>query len=135
MGIIEIRLRPENILFEDESVRVVDARTGKHRLFYSEIVLACLRVWDQKKKQYWEPEITDITSDMEGDLILYDKGHCRWEIRTDRSGKKAGSLLEEICIHAPFVMAGFQSWFDRSGRSDFERIAEMGEAMRVCGGR
>ena len=127
-----IRLRPRTIHFGSNSVTITDSQTGKYKIPYKEIVLVFIRIYDHETGDYQEPELTDITSDMEGDLILCDAEHCRWEIETELSGRTAGALLEELCIHAPFAVAGGQSWFDQENEGEFEEVREMVSLMRAC---
>lgn len=130
---LEIRIVPRELLFRKRFITMTDEKTVKHRIFYKDIVLAYLQIWDEKAGCYLEPEITDITGDMEGNLILYDRQHCKWVIQTDQTGRKAGALLEELCIHAPYIMMGSQDWFDCSEEKDFEIIGQMVKTMRECG--
>lgn len=116
---------PEKIVFYKNSITMAEKGKGTHRISYQDVVLAYLKVWDEVSGSYQEPEITEITPEMDGEMILYDKGHKRWIIRTEKAGKKAGALLEELCIHAPYIMVGGQDWFDRSLESDFETIGQM----------
>lgn len=116
---------PEKIIFHKSSIVMTEPGAGRHQIPYQNIVLAYIKVWDDDAGSYLEPEITEITPQMDGELILYDKEKKRWVIRTDKAGKKAGALLEELCIRAPYIIAGGQGWFDRSLESDYEMAGQM----------
>ena len=129
---LENRIMPEKILFRKSFISLVEQERVKYRIPYKDIVVARIRVWDDKAKCYQEPEITEITGDMEGELVLYDRQHIQWVIQTDQSGRKAGSLLEELCIHAPYIMMGSQDWFNCSEEEDYKIIEQMVRTMRMC---
>lgn len=130
---LETRIKPDKISFRKNFIMIKELKTGKYRILYKDIVLAKIRVKGDEEGSYQEPEITDITGNMEGDLILYDRQHTRWVIQPDRTGKKAGELLKELCIHAPYIMVGNQDWFDCSEEADFEMVGQMVSLMRECG--
>ena len=127
-----IRLRPEKILFRNKSIIIAESGNRKGKIPYEQIVTAFLSVQGGESGDCLEPEITEITGDMDGELILRDRANRRWEIRTDLTGETAGALLEKLCIHAPYVLAGGQSWSGETGEEDFRRLAEMVGLMRSC---
>lgn len=126
-----IRLRPEKLLFRKKTIIITGAENGKHRIPYSGIVMAYLRVPAGTAGAYREPEITEITGDMEGELILHDRADHRWEIATDLTGRAAGAWLEELCIHAPYILAGAQSWLEKPEEEHFAVLRSMAALMRT----
>lgn len=129
---MEIGIAPEKVLFQKNLIVIEESKTRRHRILYKDIVFTYIRTRDDKTGEYQAPEITDVTGRMDGELILYDREHRKWIIRTDRTGQKAGVLFEELCAHAPYVLAGGQDWFDCSSKEDFEMVREMVELMREC---
>ena len=91
-----ITLRPEEIQFADNCMKISDSRHGKYMISYQKIVSAVLRVPDREAGTYYEPELADITRDMKGDIILYDTGNCKWRILTDIAENKAGGVIIDL---------------------------------------
>lgn len=129
---MEIKIEPEKVLFQKNLIVIEESKTGRHRILYKDIVFTYIRIRDDKTGEYQALEITDITGRTDGELVLYDREHRKWVIRADRTGQKAGALFEELCIHAPYVLAGGQDWFDCTSKQDFEMVGEMVELMREC---
>ena len=67
---LDITLRPVKISFTASCIKIADLNCGKYRVPYKGIVLACLCVCDGESDVGYEPDITDITGDMDGELIL-----------------------------------------------------------------
>lgn len=129
---LEIRMMPEKILFRKKHMVIVVSAAEKYQIPFSDIVWAYIRTGEDETGESREPELAEITEDTEGELILYDSRHIKWVIRTDKTGRQAGSLLKELCIHAPYIAAGGQDWFDLSEEPDFGMIEEMVSVMREC---
>lgn len=129
---LDITLRPESILFTGNCIKIADFNSGKYKISYKEIVLAYLRVRDRESGIVYEPEVIDITTDMEGELIICDSAHCQFRIKTDLTGKPAGALLLELALHAPYILIGAQTWFDQKDEREFKEIKNMVETMRWC---
>lgn len=129
---LEIRIAPEKVIFRKNHIAVAEPETGRNRIFYKDIVRAYIRIHDETGG-YLEPEIMDIARDTEGELVLCaGKGNGRWIIRTDRTGQKAGALFEALCLHAPYILAGGQEWFDGLDEEDFGTVGRMVDIMREC---
>lgn len=124
-----IILKPSGIRFTGSCIKLGDSRSGEYRIPYKDLVLAGIRIYDKASGSYYEPEVTDITKDMEGDLILYDFRHVRWQIRTEASGKRAGALIEELAVRRPGILIGRQTWADIENDEDFEEIGNMVRLM------
>lgn len=129
---LKTKIMPEKVLFQENSIDVIEPETGKYRIAYEDIVYAYIRIRNREEENCLKPEITEITKETDGELILYDREHRQWVIGTDRVGKKAGTLFEELCIHVPYILAGGQDWFDCSEEKDFEMIGQMVNLMRAC---
>ena len=129
---LDITLRPEKITFTGNCIKIADFHTRKYKISYKEIVLAYLRVFNQESGMSYEPEIVDITSNMEGELVIYNSARCQYRIKTDLTGKPAGALLLELSMHAPYILIGAQDWFDRGNDEEFEEIINMVKIMGQC---
>lgn len=69
---------------------------------------------------------------MDGEIVLYDRQHTKWVIQTDQIKEKAGTLLKDLCVHAPYIVVGSQDWFDGSDEKDFGMVGDMVSLMREC---
>lgn len=129
---LEIRIMPEKVLFRENCIIITDSENGRYRILYKDIIYAYIRIQDSDTGECLAPEITDITKETDGELILYDNERRQWIIRTDRTREKAGMLFEKLCIHVPYILAGGQDWFNCSQEEDFKMIGQMAEIMREC---
>ena len=132
MGESENRITPERIVFGKSFIAAKTPQGERHRIFYKDIIWAYISVPDDRSGCCENPDIADVTENMEGTLVVYDKEQCRWIFRTDQTGQRAGGLLKELCIHAPYIVAGGQDWFDISNKADFDMIRQMVKAKRAC---
>lgn len=128
-----ITFRPEKISFTKKCVQIVDPRMGKYRIPYAELVMAGIKIFDRQTGACFEPEITEITEEMEGELYLCNSENCCFLIRTERAGKTAGSLIAELSRHAPYILIGKQTWFDPDDDEAFAEVDSMVKLMRGCG--
>lgn len=130
---LENRISPEKIIFRKNHITVKVSQREIYRIFYRDLVWTYIRTFHTQDGNYEEPGIEDITEDTEGELVLCDKMRCSWIIETDQIGQKAGEIMRELCMYAPYVLAGGQDWFDRSEEADFDMISEMVKIRRECG--
>ena len=107
---LDITLRPVKISFTASCIKIADLNCGKYRVPYKGIVLACLCVCDGDSDVGYESEITDITGDMDGELILYD--------------------ALELAIRAPYILLGGQPWLCMEEEADYAQAGEMVRVMR-----
>lgn len=125
-------LKPKRLLLSSNRIEITDNHMEQYQIPYRDLIFASLIITDGEKGLCYEPEITEITKDLEGDLILYDCWHTRWQIRLDGTGKRAGSLLSELATHAPHILIGRQTWVDMEDEADFEEISNMVKLMNRC---
>lgn len=129
---LEIRMVPEKIFFGKDHIVMAAAETKKYWIPYRDIIWAYIRTKEDRPGEDREPELAEITEDTEGELILYGSQHFRWIVQTEKTGREAGALLKELCMHAPYIAAGGQDWFDPSEGNDLGMIEEMVRVMREC---
>lgn len=128
----ENRITPKRIVFGKSFIAADASQKEKYRIFYKDIVWAYISVPNDRTGCCESPDITDVTEDMEGALVVCDKERCRWIFQTDRIGQTAGSLLKKLCLHAPYIVAGGQDWFDITRPADFDMIRQMVKVKRAC---
>ena len=126
-----ITLRPERIHLGGSSMKILDSHRGRYKIPYREIVSAFLSVPDRESGIYYEPDITDITRDMNGDLILYDTENSRWRIQMDLAESTAGNVLIDLAVHAPHILIGGQTWLDADEEEDFAEAVRMTAVMQT----
>lgn len=129
---LSIILKPVDIQFTEENIEIADSRIGRYQLPYEDIVTAGLRVYDRESEEWYEPEITEITRDMEGDLVISDRTGCQWIIHMDLVKKTAEAMLSELVMHAPYILIGSQMWADLEDEDVFAEVSGMVDLMRQC---
>lgn len=128
-----ITFMPEKIYFTKKCVQIVDTRMGKYRIPYGELVMAGIKIFNRESGACFEPEITEITEETDGELYLCNSENCYFLIRTERAGRTAGSLIEELSRRAPYILIGRQTWFDPDDDEAFAEVDSMVKLMRGCG--
>ena len=127
---MNLTLKPEEIRFSKRCIRISDPVSGTYRVPYKEIVSAWLSVRKESNGGIIEPDISEITDRMGGDLFLYDIRHSCWKIQTGLTGRTGGALLLELAFHAPYILLGGQNWIDLDDENDFAQAGRMVELMR-----
>lgn len=127
-----IIVKPKQLCLTSNEIEIIDCRMKQYRIPYGDLILATLIISNEEKGICCEPEITEITNELEGDLILYDCRHIRWQIPLKGTGRTAGSLLSELAAYAPHILIGKQTWIDIENEKDFEEIGKMVNLMSRC---
>lgn len=130
---LDITFTPEKIHFTERCIQISDSHMGKYRIPYRELVLAGIIVFDKESGYRFEPEITEITEEMDGELYFCNSGNCCFRVRTECLGRTAGSLISELGRRAPYILIGKQTWFDPDDKESFEEVGNMVRLMRGCG--
>lgn len=128
---LNITLKPEKIRFTENCIKITDSHFGKYKIPYENLVQAWIRKNDETGAAY-EPEITDITEDMDGELLFRDSENCCFEIQTEQTGRPAGGMLSELSIHAPYILIGNPSWINPEDAEEREELNNMVNLMRDC---
>lgn len=126
-----ITLKPEKIRFTENCIRMTDSRAGRYKIPYKNLVQVWIRGKDRTGAMY-EPEIMDITEDMEGELLIRDSKNCFFEIQTELTGKTAGGMLSELSMRAPYILVGKPGWIDSENPEVFGEMGSMVKLMREC---
>ncbi len=135
MDNLSMSFRLKNIVFEKDYLKLTDSKEGKYQISYEELVFVYLEAYSAEsgeKSRLIRPALEDITEDMDGELVMLDCRHCRWKLKTDLSGKKAGAIMIELGIHAPYILLGSQAWLDENEEDDFDQAKKMVQIMRKC---
>lgn len=135
MNNISMFLRPEEIVFERKYLKLTDIKERQYQIPYEELVCVYLEAYSTEpgeEDRLIRPALEDITEDMDGELVMLDCRHCRWNLQTDLSGKTAGAILRELGIRAPYILLGKQAWLDENEEDDFEQAKKMVQTMRKC---
>ncbi len=125
----KIILRPEKIQFTGNGLRILHSGFDRYTIPYKRIIRACVSIYDRQSGTCYEPEITEITGEMEGDLLLYDCERRRWRLQTELTDRKAGAMIEELVMRAPYILIG-GGWFDLDNEEDFDQLTLMTRLMR-----
>lgn len=129
----EKRVTPERIVFKKSFISARVSLWEEYRIFYEDMVWAYVSVPSGEAEDVQRPDIADITEDVKGDLVVYDRKRCRWVFETDRISQTAGNLLKRLCFYAPYIVAGGQDWFDITDKAEFDMIRQMVKVRRACG--
>lgn len=132
MGEAENQITPVRVIFGKNYMTAGVSQREEYRIFYKDIIWAYISVPDDETGECIKPDIADITDGTNGELVVWDKKRRRWIFRTDQIGETAGSLLEKLCMNAPYIVAGGQDWFDISDKAEFDMIREMVKVKRAC---
>lgn len=129
---LNIILKQTDIRFTEKYIEIMDTCIGRHQLPYEDIVITVLRIYNQESESWYEPEVTEITSDMKGDLVIHDNRGGHWIIHTDLMEKTAGAMLSELVMQAPYILIGRQNWVDLGDENAFAEVSGMVDLMRQC---
>lgn len=132
-GVPSIEIWIQKAGFKKSRMIMTDKRDMEISFPYGELVAAYLEICDEATGQISRPELEEITEELEGCLVLYDREYRRVRIRPAGVGVRAGALLKELAIHAPYLFLGYMPWMDEGNQEEFFRIREMVSVMRTIG--
>lgn len=104
MKYVNILLCVEGLVLDGESIRLIDARLDEYVIPYEEIVLAYIT--SREGESVSIPEFGDITEDMEGTLVIYNRHQNCYTIEMGAVKDTAGRVfcrLAEMVPHALLV--------------------------------
>ncbi len=129
---VNIILRPADIRFAEKWVEITDPHIGEYQISYEDIVRVSLRVYEQGRTDWYEPEITEITKDMDGDLVICNRWRNHFVLKMDLAGSEAGGVFGEFVKHAPHALFGAQPWLNEYDSRQFKEVLEMVDIMKAC---
>lgn len=142
MEYVNIFLQADELVFAADALRITDVRRDEYVIPYEEIVIAYIAVCsgeesetEQSLRDSYAPEITDITKDTTGSLVLYNRQQNCFVIRMDSVGAvTAGQVIGKLTQYAPHALFGFQPWLNEYDDRQYEEILEMVDIMKECVG-
>lgn len=142
MEYVNIFLRADELVFAADALRITDVRRDEYVIPYEEIVIAYIAVCsgeesetEQSLRDSYAPEITDITKDTTGSLVIYNRQQNCFVIRMDSVGAvTAGQVIGKLTQYAPHALFGFQPWLNEYDDRQYEEILEMVDIMKECVG-
>lgn len=120
-----------DVSFHKKCAKFRDTRNTEILMPYKELVVAYLEVGDERTGMATHPELAEITEALEGSLILYDREYRRIQLRSVRADVRAGAVLKQLAIHAPYLFFEYMPWMDQGDPDEFSRIREMVSVMRA----
>lgn len=129
---LNIILEPTDIRFTGKCIEIIDPHIGRYQLPYEDIVQVSLRVYKQESKDWYEPEIAEITKDMDGDLVICNRWQNHFVLRMDQTGSMAGGVLGDLTRYAPHALFGAQPWLEEYDDRQFKEALEMVDIMKEC---
>ena len=97
---------------------------------YKELVAAYIEIPDKRTGHVIRPDISEVTEELEGCLVLYDREYRRIRIHPRGGGEGAGAILKQLAVHAPYLFWDYMPWLDEGDQEEFFRIREMVSVMR-----
>lgn len=142
MEYVNIFLQADELVFAADALRITDVRRDEYVIPYEEIVIAYIAVCsgeesetEQSLRDSYAPEITDITKDTTGSLVIYNRQQNCFVIRMDSVGAvTAGQVIGKLTQYAPHALFGFQPWLNEYDDRQYEEILEMVDIMKECVG-
>lgn len=109
----------KDIQFKKNSVKMTDISNQKFQIPYDVIVMAYIENEDKKTGEIHRLEFTDLTEEADGEVILYDCHHCQFRLRVEGTGRKAGYILKQLALHAPYIMMDSGGWLEEDDEMEF----------------
>lgn len=120
----------QTISFKDDALEMTDTAHERFQLPYDEIVMAYIEVCDEATGELRRLELADITEDTDGEVILCDCKDQRFRIKTEQTGKKAGYIMKQLALHAPYILMDSQEWLEEDNSEEFAEAERMVSIMR-----
>ena len=127
---LNILLCVEGLVLDGESIRLIDARLDEYVIPYEEIVLAYIT--SREGESVSIPEFGDITEDMEGTLVIYNRHQNCYTIEMGAVKDTAGRVFCRLAEMVPHALLGSQPWLNVYDRKQFGEVLEMVDIMKKC---
>ena len=115
---------PLSIEFQKKSMFFLYEENIKKEIPYSELIIVYLAVKDNYSGGIYMPDITEITPDMDGFIMIYGRA-AEYELHTYKTHKTAGELFIEMAAHAGQGLFGYEQWIEEIRRDAFEEAGDM----------
>lgn len=122
------------ISFKRNCLVMADTRNMEIMMPYKELVAAYIEICDERTGSIAHPDISEVTEELEGCLVLYDREYRCIRVRPVGREKRAGAILKQLAIHAPYLFWDYMPWMDEGNQEEFFNIRQMVSAMRDVSG-
>lgn len=120
----------QSIQFKEDFIEITEITQEKFQLPYDEIIMAYIEIYDNATGEVYRPELADITEDTEGEVILCSLRNCRFRLEAERTGKRAGYILKQLALHAPYILMDSLGWLEEENVEEFAEAERMVSIMR-----
>lgn len=127
---VNILLHAEAFVFGKDSLKVTDVHKEEYEIPYGEIVLVYIASCGEDG--ICAPELSDITEDTDGTIVICNSQQNRFEIRADLAEHAAGEVFKSLTEYAPHALFGSQPWLNEYDAGQFEEVLEMVDIMKEC---
>ena len=121
--------KPEKVSLGDKGVLIWERDLGENltcrTIPYDTIVLAYPEVYEEKTGETAVPEIQEITGDMKGSLIIWDRRRTMFRIELSDYEESVGNLFIRLSDQIPFAFLGATSWMQIQDDQDFAEMLKM----------
>lgn len=138
MEFVNILLQATQLEIDEAALRIVDMQQNRYVIPHEEIVLAYVAVYEGEimgkgMRDCYIPELTDMTEDTAGTLVVYNRQQNCFRIGMDSvKMMTAGQVIKKLTRYAPHALFGFQPWVNEYDSGQFEEILEMVDIMKEC---
>lgn len=138
MEYVNILLQADRLELDEDAFRITDMQQNRYVIPHEEIVLAYVAVYEEETmgngtRDCYIPELTDMTEDTAGTLVIYNRQQNCFRIGMDSvKTMTAGRVIRKLTRHAPHALFGFQPWVNEYDSGQFEEILEMVDIMKEC---
>lgn len=138
MEFVNILLQATQLEIDEAALRIVDMQQNRYVIPHEEIVLAYVAVYEGEimgkgMRDCYIPEIMDMTKDMAGILVIYNRQQNCFKIGMDSiKTMTAEWVIDKLTQYAPHALFGFQPWMNEYDGGQFEEILEMVDIMKEC---
>ena len=122
--------RLKDIQFEKDSVSMTDVMNREFQMPYDAIIMAYIEDKNKETREVYRLELTDITEDAGGEVVLYDRRRCRIKLQVEDTGQKAGNILKQLAQRAPYILMDSGGWLEESDDAEFSEAERMVSLMR-----
>lgn len=120
-----------NTSFKRSYLILTDTQNMQITVPYRELVAAFLELHDERTGDVLHPDISEVTEEMEGCLVLYDREYRRIRVHSAGREEGTGAILKSLAVHAPYLFWDYMPWMDEGDQEEFFRIREMVSVMRA----
>ena len=104
-------LKPKHILWDKDRVRFKErCFTKAVEIRYSDMIAAYMVVSDRKTGGERRLPVLEVSDDLPGYAVIYDRNRSAYEIRCEDTVLTAGEFLVYLSRHSASVYIGYDDW-------------------------